>query len=317
MSLEPPKVFLSHASEDKGRFVLDFATKLRAHGVDVWLDRWEMLPGDSLVQKIFDEGLKNAAAVIVVLSRISVEKPWVRQELDTAFVKRVNSGSKLIPVVIDECELPEALKATLWERIQDLNNYEASFQRILAAVYGQQEKPPLGTPPSYVHEKLVDVGGLSKTDNLVLKLSCELAIRKDDDRLLPEEAFKNGEDWLVPEEELQESLEMLDRQSYISIARVIGPKFPHYRVTAYGFDAYARAYMNEYDAVTTEIISAIVNKGLDNTHALRDKTNKPIQLIEFILDNLEAQGHLKLSKMSSRFTRAYNVSPALRRFLAG
>lgn len=38
-----------------------------------------MLPGDSLVDKIFEEGLKEAQAVIVVLSRISVEKPWVRE----------------------------------------------------------------------------------------------------------------------------------------------------------------------------------------------------------------------------------------------
>ena len=37
-----PKVFLSHASEDKDRFVLQFATQLRARGIDVWLDRWEM-----------------------------------------------------------------------------------------------------------------------------------------------------------------------------------------------------------------------------------------------------------------------------------
>lgn len=38
-----PKVFISHASEDKVRFVLGFAEKLRAAGIDAWLDRWEML----------------------------------------------------------------------------------------------------------------------------------------------------------------------------------------------------------------------------------------------------------------------------------
>ena len=55
-----PKVFVSHASEDKERFVLAFAAKLRAQGVDAWVDRWEMLPGDSLVDKLFEEGLRNA-----------------------------------------------------------------------------------------------------------------------------------------------------------------------------------------------------------------------------------------------------------------
>jgi hypothetical protein len=115
-----PKVFLSHASEDKERFVLRFAEALRANGIDVWVDRWEILPGDSLIEKIFEEGLKNASAVIVVLSQFSVSKLWVKEELDAAAVKRINSGSKLIPVVLDDCEVPQVLQATVWERVRDL-----------------------------------------------------------------------------------------------------------------------------------------------------------------------------------------------------
>ena len=55
-----PKVFISHASEDKDRFVLGLATKLRDSGVDAWLDKWEMLPGDSLVDKIFEADGEDA-----------------------------------------------------------------------------------------------------------------------------------------------------------------------------------------------------------------------------------------------------------------
>ena len=33
-----PKVFVSHASEDKVRFVVGFAQRLRENGVDAWLD---------------------------------------------------------------------------------------------------------------------------------------------------------------------------------------------------------------------------------------------------------------------------------------
>ena len=67
----PPAAFVSHASEDKERFVLDFAPRLREQGIDAWVDRWEILPGDSFVDKIFEEGLKNASAVIVVISKRS------------------------------------------------------------------------------------------------------------------------------------------------------------------------------------------------------------------------------------------------------
>lgn len=42
-----PKAFISRASEDKSRFVVRFAERLRANGVDARLDCWEMLPGSS------------------------------------------------------------------------------------------------------------------------------------------------------------------------------------------------------------------------------------------------------------------------------
>lgn len=68
-----PKVFVSHATEDKDRFVFAFAEALRAEGVYAWLDVWEMQPGDSLVDKIFTEGIGEADAVIVVSrSRASI-----------------------------------------------------------------------------------------------------------------------------------------------------------------------------------------------------------------------------------------------------
>ncbi len=34
-----------------------------------------MLSGDSLIDKIFEEGLKEANAVIIVVSKFSIEKP--------------------------------------------------------------------------------------------------------------------------------------------------------------------------------------------------------------------------------------------------
>src|SRR5512139_1110368 len=123
----PPKVFISHASEDKARFVARFAARLRENGVDAWLDQWEMKPGDSLVDRIFEQGLKQAQAVILVLSAVSVQKPWVREELNTSVVNRISRGLKIIPVVIDQCEIPMCLQATLWQRIDDLEHYDDAF----------------------------------------------------------------------------------------------------------------------------------------------------------------------------------------------
>ncbi len=132
-----PKGFISHASDDKDRFVSGFAVRLRARGIDVWLDKWEILPGDKLVGKIFDEGIGNAEFIIIVLSNKSISKPWVRAELEVAVVKRIEEGAKIIPVVIDRgCQIPEAIKSDLRVVIEDLNNYDPELKRIVSAIYG-------------------------------------------------------------------------------------------------------------------------------------------------------------------------------------
>src|ERR1017187_1535510 len=144
------KVFISHASEDKERFVLRFAERLRSKGIDVWVDEWEMLPGDKLIDKVFNDGLKPSDTVIVVLSDISIEKPWVQKEVNTAVVKNIEDRTRLIPVRLARCGVPECLRDTIWQDIPDVVNYDKEFERIVNAIHGQFEKPALGDKPAYV-----------------------------------------------------------------------------------------------------------------------------------------------------------------------
>jgi hypothetical protein len=51
-------VFLSHSSKDKS-IVRAIAERLRADGLRVWLDAWEIRPGDSIPAKI-EEGLERS-----------------------------------------------------------------------------------------------------------------------------------------------------------------------------------------------------------------------------------------------------------------
>src|SRR3982750_1666990 len=99
-----PRVFISHSSADNERFVFSLATRLRASGIDAWLDFWEILPGDSLVDKIWNEGFKDCDAFIVVLSDTSTRSNWVREELNTGVVKRIEDNTKLLALRLDECE---------------------------------------------------------------------------------------------------------------------------------------------------------------------------------------------------------------------
>jgi hypothetical protein len=312
----PPRVFVSHASEDKERFVNRFAERLRENGVDAWLDKWEMLPGDSLVDKIFEDGLKGAQAVIVVLSRASAEKPWVREELNAAFVKRVNTGSKLIPVVIDDCTVPEALQSTLWQRIENLESYQASFDRILAAIFGTSDKPPVGTPPAYTPHLTQTIGGLTKIDSLVLRLACEEAVAKESDFIEPEELYVKDGKPLLPEAELSDAIDVLEQQYLVRAHRTIGGGLPTFQITTLGFEQYAQASIRGYDALVRNVASALVNRKKESDQAIADDIGKPLFVVQHILQVLEDAGHLKLSKSIGGPRHVYNVAASLRRALA-
>lgn len=312
----PPRVFVSHASEDKERFVNRFAERLRANGVEAWLDKWEMLPGDSLVDKIFEEGLKDAQAVIAVLSRASVEKPWVREELNAAFVKRVNTGSKLIPVVIDDCEVPEALKSTLWQRIEDLESYQEAFDRILAAIFGASDKPPVGMPPAYTPHLAQTIGSLTRVDSLVLRLACEEAIRKESNFIEPKKLYVKDGKPLLPDAELSDAIDVLEQQYLVRALRTLGGGLPTFQVTTEGFEEYAQVCIPGYSGLVHGVASALVNRKKESDQAIAADIGMPLFIVQHILQVLEDAGHLKLAKSLGGPRHVYNVAASLRRALA-
>jgi hypothetical protein len=307
-----PKVFISHASEDKDRFVIDFASRLRAQGIDAWLDRWEMLPGDSLVDKLFEEGIHSATAVVIVLSTNSVDKPWVREEINAAFVKHVAGGTKLIPIVLDDCRVPECLASTLWEKISDLTTYEQSFERIVAAITGVRDKPPLGDLPDYITAPTTKIQGLAHVDNLVLEAVCEHALRNgyasiDSDELHRSEALSS-----LPQQELADSLDVLESEGLVHVEPP-GSPFYFVQVSADGFQQFARAYLPDYESTIQDVASAILNENVDSNVDLQAKIGKGQFLINHILDILESQGYIQLEKFGDGRICVYSVSVKFRR----
>jgi len=149
-----PKAFVSHSTQDHP-FVEKFAADLRAKGVDAWFSKWEIKPGDSIRAKI-DEGLEGCEYFIIVLSRTSVNRPWVRTELDAATIRKLGGKvRKIIPVKIEDCgDLPPTLASLCWE---DFSNqpYEAALKRVLDSIFEVDVRPPLGQPP---------IGSVSKPD---------------------------------------------------------------------------------------------------------------------------------------------------------
>lgn len=309
----PPKVFVSHASEDKERFVIPFATALRTKGVDAWVDRWEMRIGDSLVDKIFEEGLKEASAVIIVLSKNSVTKAWVREELNGAFLRRIEKGTRIIPIVLDNCEVPEALKHLLWEAVYDTTNFDSTLNRVVDEIFEQSSKPPLGAAPAYFGVPSTHkIGGLTTADSVTLGTLYKAFLAQPTSYIDPDELKSSMDKDGLGKDVIIESLAVLEHKGFAEGFHTLsGPG--HFRLTSNGVSAVLG------DAEVGLIRSVgfrILNDGLQKAAEIAASVQQPLPLVEHAIERLEAGGHLLVSKYISEPPTVISAYPTLRRFLA-
>ena len=320
MEKTPPKVFISHASADKERFVTDFATRLRSNGVDAWVDSWEMNPGDSLVDKIFEEGLKNCQAMIVVLSKNSVESKWVREELNAAMVQKIERSTKLIPVRLDGCEVPGCVKHCIWQDVPDPANYDEEFKRILNSIYGQYDKPPIGEPPPHLRYDTPKMEGLAPIDGTILEAICRLAIEREmpfvDGEPLVERLKKVG----IEEAEIMETQEVLEGRGFVEVHRTLGPAYVYsMKVTPAGFDLFAHACIPDYTRLCAEVGRCLVRQEHMNNRLVAQALNLPLRVTEHIFEALQHNGMIKYAESigGGLHMDVHWVSPELRRQLEG
>jgi len=126
------QVFLSYASEDDDK-VMDFASRLRKHNVDVWRDKDKLLPGQQWEEEI-DRAFDKADIVILLLSKKSVNKEgYVQLEFSMALEKskRKPSGTiYLIPALLNKCEIPSK-----FSKFEFLHLYKkGDYQRLLLSL---------------------------------------------------------------------------------------------------------------------------------------------------------------------------------------
>jgi TIR domain len=83
-------IFLSHNSRDK-EFVRKLAAQLRLVGGDVWLDEWEIKPGDRIPSEV-STALAVVDTIVVVWSEDAANSRWVDAELASALARELSDG---------------------------------------------------------------------------------------------------------------------------------------------------------------------------------------------------------------------------------
>ena len=127
------KVFLSHSSKDKP-FVLMLAEDISASGIGVWIDKVEILVGDSLIRKI-SEGIVESNYVVACLSSHSIESNWVREELEIAATLGINGNRVVVlPVMLEECTVPAFLAHRLYVDFRQPAGYDQAFRELLRRI---------------------------------------------------------------------------------------------------------------------------------------------------------------------------------------
>ena len=139
------QLFFSHASEDKPLVEAVYQEFVSAFPhYKPWVDKYEIVGGDSLVEKIAS-GMDQANKFFIFLSPISVEKPWVKKELHRALIREIyGTQPYIIPVKVGDLKsLPPFLEEKLYIDLPQLTKPEwlAQFD---AAIKGVAPAPGQG-----------------------------------------------------------------------------------------------------------------------------------------------------------------------------
>ncbi|EHQ07863.1 toll/interleukin-1 receptor domain-containing protein [Leptonema illini] len=120
-------VFISYSRTDSA-FVDKLAVELVKERMNVWLDRWELKVGDSLLDRI-QQAIQNADYLCIVLSKAAVESEWCRKELNAGLMRELEERHIiLLPILIDDCKIPLFLREKLYADFR--RSFDDGFQQL-------------------------------------------------------------------------------------------------------------------------------------------------------------------------------------------
>ncbi|MDQ2771479.1 MAG: toll/interleukin-1 receptor domain-containing protein [Bacteroidota bacterium] len=128
---------ISYSTKDS-KFVDELSAELVKNRIQVWLDKWEMQPGDSLIDKI-QNGISDSSFLLVVLSNNSVESEWCKKELNSGLMRELNEKKVVvIPILIDNCKIPLFLQEKVYADFrEDFNSGLKSLLRPLSKLFSE------------------------------------------------------------------------------------------------------------------------------------------------------------------------------------
>ncbi|HEY2291635.1 MAG TPA: TIR domain-containing protein [Thermoanaerobaculia bacterium] len=142
-------VFLSHSNADKPA-VEELARKLRKAGIEPFLDKWHLIPGDPW-QEALEEALDASRTCAVFLGPKGLGA-WQNEEMRSTLEMRVGDRTfRVIPILLPGSfeprkeDLPRFLRRLTWVDFRGDLDDEDAFHRLVSGVRGQAPGPGSGS----------------------------------------------------------------------------------------------------------------------------------------------------------------------------
>lgn len=126
MPIIKPKIFISHAWEDKA-FVRRLEAELKSASAEVWVDHSGVYGGDNLPKRISD-ALTWCDTVLLIWSEAASQSHWVELEWTNALSLR----KTIIPCRVDQTPLPALLANVLYV---DCRDFAEGFKQLQKALH--------------------------------------------------------------------------------------------------------------------------------------------------------------------------------------
>jgi hypothetical protein len=124
-------VFISSSHADE-LIVNKLAAHLVKHNANVWVDTWELSVGESIVNRV-QEAIQESSALLVILSKTSVESEWCKKELSAGLMRELDEKRVVVlPVLVEDCEIPMFLREKMYADLR--TDFNRGLHRILDAI---------------------------------------------------------------------------------------------------------------------------------------------------------------------------------------
>ena len=133
------QVFISHAGKDAD-IATDLALHLKNAGHDSKIDTLDLALGDSVIE-FMNDGIANAAAVIILFSKHTPNADWQKLEIDAAMWNEVaQDGGICIVVSLDDTPIPPVLGHKRYGRLDlaDQDSLKTLVEKISNVLFSDQ-----------------------------------------------------------------------------------------------------------------------------------------------------------------------------------